>query len=200
MTRRVLDADLFPLLGEPFAVEFANTFYNSGESVTDFLATREFFESWFAHAQAASVYRVPPRLANEHFIKVRELRDAIAAICGYLSGDSSKVSEATATLNNYAHLLPGRLELQWTNPKSPSVSLSLDGGFNETFLARLASDAITFFASQEGLRIRRCATPICTLFFVQEHHRRRFCSEPCSQRTRQSRYYQVSKYLDRSVS
>jgi predicted RNA-binding Zn ribbon-like protein len=189
----ILGADRFPLLGEPFPVEFANTLYNSRESVTDFLATRELFESWFAHAQAASVYRIPPRLANEHFIQVRELRDAIAAICAHLSGGSSNVSEATATLNHYARLLPGYPELQWTNPKSPSLSLRFEGGVNEIFLARLASDAITFFSSPEGLRIRRCATPICTLFFVRQHHRRRFCSEPCSQRTRQSRYYQASK-------
>jgi predicted RNA-binding Zn ribbon-like protein len=193
MTRLFLDADLFPLLGEPFPVEFANTLYNSGESVTDFLATRQLFESWFAHAQAASVYRVPPRLAKEHLIQARELRDVIAAICAHLSGDSSKVSEATSTLNHYAHLLPGHLELQWKNTKSPSVLLKFNGHANEAFLARLASDAITFFASPDGLRIRRCATPICTLFFVQEHHRRRFCSEPCSQRTRQSRYYQARK-------
>ncbi len=192
MPANSLGPENFPLLGEPFAIEFANTLYDSGGQLTDFLASRELVEAWFRYAETASSYQLP-KLSIERQADVRELRNALHSLCCHLAGETVNIVEATASLNRYAGIVPARLELQWPNPKSPTASLVHAGGLADTFIATLASDVIAFLATPTGAQVQRCATPVCTLFFVQEHHRRRFCSEPCSQRTRQSRYYQSTK-------
>jgi predicted RNA-binding Zn ribbon-like protein len=63
------------------------------------------------------------------------------------------------------------------------------GGKFEVLVARLAAGAITFLAGTELELVRRCGHPDCQMFFVQQHHRRRFCHESCAHRARQARYY-----------
>jgi predicted RNA-binding Zn ribbon-like protein len=192
MSTSSLGPENFPLLGEPFAIEFANTLYESAEQLLDFLATRELIEAWFLYADTASPYQLP-KLINDRLSDLRELRNAVHSLCRHLAGETVKIIEATAILNRYAGIVPARLELQWLDPMTPAALLVHAGSVADTFISSIASDVIAFLASPSGGKVRRCETPVCTLFFLQEHHRRRFCSEPCSQRTRQSRYYQSSK-------
>jgi predicted RNA-binding Zn ribbon-like protein len=183
------DPMAFPLLGEPFVVEFANTWYRSGGEVTDFLASSDLTKSWFTHAVEARNYLLPTRLTNRLSGNLRELRDSLHSICTHIADALPGVPEGVAPLNRFVRLATGRHELHWERANSVNSTIVFRGSASDVLMATLASDSIAFLGGPDRLRIRRCATPICELFFVQRHHLRNFCSEPCSQRTRQARYY-----------
>jgi predicted RNA-binding Zn ribbon-like protein len=188
VTKTSIDPMTLPLLGEPFVVEFANTWYRSGSEVTDFLASSEGTKAWFAHAVEARNYVLPVRLTKRVSSNLRELRDAVHSICTHIADDLPGFPEGVATLNRLVRLATGRHELHWERANSVTSAIVFRGPASDVLVATLASDAIAFLGGPDRLRIRRCATPVCELFFVQRHHLRNFCSEPCSQRTRQARY------------
>lgn len=179
-----------PILGEPLPVELANTWYSDDGTMIDFLATSELVVAWFAHAPAASDHDLPTPLTSKVITSLRELRDATYALCAHVTLDARTTPTApVVALNHLAGRAAGQLRLRWDDTAPPSSGLLHTGPPANVLVARLASEAIAFFAGADRALLRRCATPVCELFFVQRHHRRRFCSEPCSQRTRQSRYY-----------
>jgi predicted RNA-binding Zn ribbon-like protein len=192
MRAQPVDPAQFPILGEPLPIELANTLYRSGGHVTDFLASGELIAAWFAHAPEARGH-VPTAATigkPAGCAAVRELRDAVNALCDHLAGNASRVpASAVGVLNRFASGASSHVELQWKLAADPRAVRKYSGAANHVFLAGLALAAIEFFAGPDRLLVRRCATPVCELFFVQHHHRRNFCSEPCSQRTRQARYY-----------
>ena len=72
--------DDLPLIGEPLAVELANTLYGDGDDRVDFLATTGLIAMWFAHAGAAP--RLPARLTRRDAGRLRDLRDATHSLIG----------------------------------------------------------------------------------------------------------------------
>jgi predicted RNA-binding Zn ribbon-like protein len=190
MPNEPISAEDLPLLGEPFPVEIANTWYQTGAEVIDFLGDRDRVALWFAHATPAAPHQLPARLSNQLLANIREVRDAAHMLCVHMASRNRDAPlEALSVLNGHARLASGYRELQWSLEKTLKVKLVHTGKADDVLLASMASEAMSFFAGSDGPRVRRCATPVCELFFVQNHHRRRFCSEPCSQRSRQSRYY-----------
>jgi predicted RNA-binding Zn ribbon-like protein len=179
-----------PILGEAFPVEFANTWYREGGHVTDFLAEPDRAAAWFAHAPEARDHAPPAPLTDSLLTSVRAMRNATHHLCTYVTEAAATPVEATVVLNGYASRVTSHLEMAWTDPVSPTANVIHHGRPADVFLARIANATITFMAGPDRVRLRRCATPVCELFFVQRHHRRNFCSEPCSQRTRQARYYE----------
>jgi predicted RNA-binding Zn ribbon-like protein len=181
-----------PILGEPFPVEFANTLYRVGDDVTDFLAEPDRATAWFAHAPDAREHVPPAPLTATILAKVREIRNATHAMCTYVTRRSPvnpSPASAIAVLNRNASRVTNHLELAWADAAKPAATVVHHGDPDDVFLARIATATIMFMAGPDRAHLRQCATPICELFFVPRHHRRNFCSEPCSQRTRQARYY-----------
>jgi predicted RNA-binding Zn ribbon-like protein len=179
-----------PILGEPLPIEFANTWYSNDGTMIDFLATREMAAAWFAHAPAAGEVVLPAPLTDKFIADLRELRNAIHALCGRVTAGARTVPSAqVAVVNRAAVHAAAHLELDWMNDHPPTANLAYRGVPADVSIAHVASESITFFAGADRTLLRQCATPGCEVFFVQRHHRRRFCSEPCSQRTRQNRYY-----------
>lgn len=188
--RAAFDPEQLPVLGEPLPVEFANTWYSDDGTMIDFLATREMVAAWLALAPGAAALTVPSRWTAMQLAGLRDLRNAIHLLCAHAVGKDRKTPSAPITvINNAAGKALARLELNWSAEIEPTATLVHRGTPVDRLVAQLASEAITFFAGPDRELLRACATPSCSLFFVQRHHRRRFCSEPCSQRTRQSRYY-----------
>jgi predicted RNA-binding Zn ribbon-like protein len=189
----LIDSEVFPLLDEPFVVEFANTLYQSETETIDFLATRMLIEAWFQFCVHAARFD-KPRLSNASLQTVRDLRNCVHTICAHIVDNKPEnVSDAVATLNRIATVATKHTKLRWSGHQTSTINYEWAGKPEQIFLARLADEAITFFASDTSKLIKRCATPVCNLLFVQEHHRRNFCTELCSQRTRQHRYHHNKK-------
>lgn len=186
-----LDPDLLPILGEALAVELANTLYDHrGGTTMDFLGTSEHVALWFAHVPSAASLGLPKRLTSSQVGDIRMLRNAVRHILdGWTRDPSGACGAPVATLNRYAARTPCRLHLDWPDGGTPRASLVPGGPAFDALLARLACDCIEFLAGPQLPLLRRCDGPDCAMFFVQHHHKRRFCHERCAHRARQARYY-----------
>ncbi|HEX6346269.1 CGNR zinc finger domain-containing protein [Umezawaea sp.] len=161
----------FPILGtEPHAVELANTLHG-GE---DHLRTRQRVDGWFARVGLPAVDAGSARV----------LRDAVhrlftAAVAG-VSPDRADVE----VVNGFS--TPTRLELAWSasGPVARHRDTATGGA---AVLGRIAARAIELLAGPDALR--RCTAPGCSLFFVRNHPRRRWCHPSCGHRDRQARYH-----------
>jgi predicted RNA-binding Zn ribbon-like protein len=186
-----------PILGEPFAVEFANTLYRVGDDVNDFLAEPDRATAWFAHAPDARNHVPPASLTDAILANVREIRNATHALCTYVTRHSPAdphPASAVAVLNRYASRVANHVELAWPDAAKPTATVVHHGDPDDVLLAQIANATISFMVGPDRVHLRQCATPVCELFFVPRHHRRNFCSEPCSQRTRQARYYDKKRH------
>ncbi len=183
-----------PLLGEPFAVELANTRYRSDRDDVDYLDDPAAVRRWFGNAPAASALTVPGRLTLANAEALRDIRDATRSLMIELANGSTALSEAAAgDLRRASRRAPAHLALDLRTADQPSWELHHDGPPQDVFVASVASRCILFIAGDDAGNVRRCARPACPLLFVQHHRARRFCSEYCTHRVRQARYYQATK-------
>jgi predicted RNA-binding Zn ribbon-like protein len=192
-----MSGDSFPILGEPLTVELANTRYTHSGGVIDFLASDDLVASWFAHAPGAAGLSVPTRFSTRDAEAVRQVRDAAHGLLDSVVSERGAIdTRGVAVLNRHAAAAPCRSRLEWP-PTGPIATAVYAGSQSEVLLAQLATDVITFMSGPELARVRRCAHPDCQMFFVQHHHKRRFCHESCAHRARQARYYLATRSTER---
>jgi predicted RNA-binding Zn ribbon-like protein len=178
--------DDLPLIGEPLAVELANTRYGDGRDRIDFLANPRLIAMWFAHVPAAP--RLPARLTPRDAELLRDLRDATHALIGRRVDGLPPSIAAVETLNRHAARGPRTLRLDVAAGGVRIGSSSTARGI-DAVLGHLAHEAITLLGGPDAARLRRCDHPECTMAFVQQHRRRRWCHPSCGHRTRQASYY-----------
>jgi predicted RNA-binding Zn ribbon-like protein len=161
----------FPILGtEPLAVELANTLYG-GE---DFLRTREWVDAWFAQVGQPAVDTV----------RARALRDGVHRLFTAAVNGTTPDRADVRIVNGFT--TPTRLELDWSG--AGPVARHRDSATGGALvLGRMAACAIELLAGPDVLR--RCTAPGCSMFFVRDHPRRRWCDPSCGHRDRQARYY-----------
>ncbi|MDX2183205.1 MAG: ABATE domain-containing protein [Gemmatimonadaceae bacterium] len=165
-----------PLLGEPAAVELANTRYGSGVDAFDFLADPRHAAAWLRHVVGAT--RIDDLAA------LRALRDAAhRAIDARVRGHALRPADI-ATINRHAADAQAAAELLMAADGTLSSTIRFRGA--SAVRARLAMSCIEVLTGPHPLR--RCEGDGCGLFFVQQHGRRRFCADDCSHRVRQQRY------------
>jgi predicted RNA-binding Zn ribbon-like protein len=179
-------AEDLPLIGEPLAVELANTLYGDGRDRIDFLATPRLITRWFTHAEAAP--RLPARLARHDVELLRDLRDATHTLIGRTVDRLPPPPAAVEALNRHAARAPRTLRLDLAGGGLRIGSSSTVRGI-DAVLGLLAHEAITLLGGPDAARLRRCDHPDCTMAFVQQHRRRRWCHPSCGHRTRQASYY-----------
>lgn len=181
-------------MGEPFAVELANTRYLGDRDDLDFLDDPAAVRRWFANAPAASDLEMPRRLPPATAATLRDIRDATRSLLTELADGSSVLSEAAAEeLHRASRRAPAHLSLDVRAAGRPSWELHHDGPPQDVFVASVAARCILLLASDDAGRVRRCARPGCPLLFAQHHRARRFCSEYCAHSVRQARYYRATK-------
>lgn len=160
-----------PLLGEPSAIELANTWY--GEGAHDFLADPEVARRWATCVLGEGL--------EIDVADLRALRGAVRRLIASQMSGSAFDPAATALVNAHAAHACAHLSLV-----IEGASASSRVGYRGGAAARLATSCIEVLTGPDP--IRRCEGPGCTMFFVQDHGRRRFCHDGCSHRARQRRY------------
>ena len=180
--------DLAPRLGEPLAIEFANTRFARRGVEHDALRSPAETTEWLQSAgQLLPVAPGPEALgAGEHAAAV-ELRDALRTLFAQAVAGERLDPDATGVVNRAVRAAP-----QWRE-------LALDGGPRAVpatqapaaaaALGLLAQEAIDLLTSPEAASLRSCAAPGCILFFRKDHPRRVCCSARCSNRVRAARHY-----------
>ncbi|WP_067814626.1 CGNR zinc finger domain-containing protein [Nocardia inohanensis] len=174
----------YPLLGtEPLAVEFANTRYEDGGEVVDFLATPELMAGWFAELDVVSRARVVPA---RDLGRLRELRDHVRAVLAALAEGTHPGAESIEAVNDCAAQAHSSIRMEWPTDSTPRLLTDSSSTGTTRLLADLASETIAL--ATDGSVLARCAGADCRMLFVRQHGRRRFCHSSCSQRARQARY------------
>ncbi len=183
-----------PLIGEKFAVEFANSHYIGEREDVDFLETPETVATWFENSPQLSDLAVPRGLNAAATATLRELRDATRVLLtGLADGDPTLSEDAAEVLHRASGRAPAHLALNVQDRARRTWELHHQGPPDAVFLAAVAARCILFLAGEDACHVRRCVRPWCPLLFTQDHRSRRYCSQYCARKVRQSRYYEASK-------
>ena len=168
-------------LGEPLAVDFANTVRRRGGDYTELLGSGADLRAWAEHESS----RVPDPseyAADTRLDEVRELRDAIFALLLAAArreqsplGIEKRVNAALAAVPLVPQLRDGTVELV-----APPGADPLD-----ELLARTAISAVELLASPA---LAYCDAPSCGQFFMRSRRDQRWCGPACGTRTRVARH------------
>ncbi|MDI6104788.1 ABATE domain-containing protein [Actinoplanes sp. NEAU-A12] len=189
-----------PLLGEEFAVEFANSLYRSPHEHLDFLATPPAVRSWFSLAQPAAGLTLPREVSAELARDLRSVRDAVRALLEHAAAVRGparppygpETATAVQTLHASARRARAHLILEASaGSEGPGWTLSHEGPLPDVLVAATASRCILFLGGEDIGNVRICARPGCPMLFVRRHRARRYCHESCGHNLRQARYYRA---------
>jgi predicted RNA-binding Zn ribbon-like protein len=171
----VVDDEL-PILGEQPATDLANTWYEHGAGVIDFLADARRARRWVALVGGSA--------RGEDLHLLRQLRDAVRSM--FVGAcDGGRISARAVDVVN-RHAAAACVHVALIVSASGSRASKLDFRGPGRFRAQLATSCIEVLTGPQA--IRRCQGPGCRMLFVQDHGRRRFCWHGCSHRDRQNRY------------
>lgn len=188
---RAAPSDTYPLLGEPLAVEFANTLFTDRGRPFDALTTRDALARWL-HANAERIDApLPGRLPRDAVDLARELRATIRRLLAAAVDGEPPPAATVRRLNEVAALSRLTPRLRWSAAEPPKACLSQSGaGRLEALLALVAQSAIDVLGGSGAGRLRRCDAPGCINYYVKDHPRRAWCSPTCGNRVRVARHYQ----------
>jgi predicted RNA-binding Zn ribbon-like protein len=168
-------------LGEPLAVDFANTVRRRGGDYTELLASGADLRAWAEH-EAARVPDPSEHAADSRLDEVRALRDAIFALLYSAArrepappGVGRQVNAVLAAVPLVPQLRDGTVELV-----APAGADAVD-----ELLARTAMSALDLLASPA---LAYCDAPSCGQFFMRNRRDQRWCGPACGTRTRVARH------------
>jgi predicted RNA-binding Zn ribbon-like protein len=172
-----MEAMDFPLLGEPLALDLANTVVRERGAEIDLLADGAGVEAWLA----AHASQVPPGHVRPD--DLRALRDALRDLFAARASGGRPDAAALEQVNRAARAT--QLPALSVGAHGPQVAWPATG--SDAILAAVAQSALAVVASD--LQVRACENPECLLHFAVHDSRRRFCSTArCANRARQARH------------
>lgn len=177
----------FPVGGEPLvALDLADTVMTAVEPARDLLAAPDRCAVWWA-LQAG---RLPESATTPDPAAARRLRAAVRDLLdAYLEGREPRAA-SIEDVNATAASVPSSPRLDYSGGGvRAEVRWHTEYGGNVA-LASIAREVIDLFADPGRLaRLRRCANPACSMLFLAETSRRRWCaSNVCGNRVRVARH------------
>ncbi len=175
---------LFRWLGEPAAVDLANTVMvvRDGEAV-DLLAEDGGFEGWLsAERNRLGEIEVDP-VAD--LPRVLAFRDSLRELLTARSEGRGLPRAALAAINEASARAPHSPTLAIGPGGEPLVESRPSGGVDE-LLGLVARSAIELLATIPAEEVRVCRAPSCGMFYLGS---RRWCCSACGNRARAARHY-----------
>ncbi|MEM9692260.1 MAG: CGNR zinc finger domain-containing protein [Myxococcota bacterium] len=173
-----MDPGDLPLLGEALAVELTNTQYGEGETAFDFLGEPAWADVWLRAMDRPAV----------GYDELLALRDATHAAVGALIAGVEPRKEVVRTLSALAQRGAPQRHFRWRDD-GPCIATTRRGPMSDRRLGALATEVVEWLCTDETGALRRCDALDCTMVFVKQHHRRRWCHPSCGHRMRQAAYY-----------
>lgn len=184
----------FLLVGEPLALDLANTRVCRGEEIADLLDTPAALAAWLRAEGARLAWKGRVVAADLH--AVRTLRDALDQLLLALRQQHRPPAAALTELNRALARRNPAPQLAWT-AGGPHASTPPVHAQRDTLLQTLAADTLRLLTGPQAARIRECAHPDCRLQFVAHNPRRRWCSGAlCGNRARVARHYARQQRAD----
>jgi predicted RNA-binding Zn ribbon-like protein len=172
---------VFRWLGEPLAIDFANTVMvvREGETV-DLLGDDDELRRWLEHERD----RLGDcRFAVESRAEILEVRDAVRALFLAAAAGEATPPAAVSTVNAASAAAPITPQLGSAyEPRAEDVTADSLA----QLLGRLARSAIELLSSPGRDSLRVCQAPSCGMFYLGA---RRWCCAACGNRARAARHY-----------
>ncbi|MFD3457531.1 CGNR zinc finger domain-containing protein [Streptomyces sp. NPDC058691] len=177
----------FPMGGEPLvALDLADTLMTVAEPAVDLLGPPAAATAWWDIQSR----RLPAGPAPDP-VATRRLRAAIREVLDAHLEDRPADAAAVEDINAAASSAPTspRLVLDGDGPRVATRWHTEHGG--NAALAAIAGEVIGLMGSPDRLRLlRRCANPECSMLFLAENQRRKWCTANiCGNRARVARHY-----------
>ncbi|WP_432132951.1 CGNR zinc finger domain-containing protein [Streptomyces tendae] len=178
----------FPMGGEPLvALDLADTLITVGEPATDLLTDPEAATRWWAlQCRSLPIGPTPDIRAT------RRLRAAIRdSLDAHVEG-RPVLSTSLEDINGTAASAPVSHRLVMTDGTLHEEARWHTEYGGNALLAAIATEAIALLTDQDRLGLlRRCANPHCSMLFLGENRRRKWCtSNICGNRARVARHYE----------
>ncbi|WP_395243903.1 CGNR zinc finger domain-containing protein [Agromyces sp. MMS24-K17] len=174
----------FTLLGEPLAVDLANTWKLARTPAVDLFVDDAIDAFWSLEAP-----RLPHGSARPDAASVRTLRAALRSVLDARIGGHAYDPAAVAEVNRAAAAVaaPERLVVDDGALHRETAWATDDDG--RGILAAIARDAIDLVTGPDAERLRRCASPTCSMLFVAANRKRQWCTaDGCGNRARVARH------------
>lgn len=171
------------------ALALVNTEFTLRGTTMDLLADGPAANRWLADHSPTT----PDGVSEQEVQRLRDLRAAVrAAFTARITGERPDPL-ALLTLNAAAAAVPRAPQVLWAEhgPKRTWMMISLDAP--QLAEAALAEDAIDVLTGPLATSLRSCDAHGCVRLFLQDHGRRRWCSNTCGDRVRVARHYAKSR-------
>jgi predicted RNA-binding Zn ribbon-like protein len=171
-------------LGEPLAVDFANTWRRRGAVYRELLRSGADLAAW-AEREAGRVPSIDAAVAEGRLDEVCALRDEVfALLAAAVAGEPARVS--AARVNSALRAVPLVPQLQ------PNGRAGLEVGAHaaplDELLARVAASAIELAGTGAGSPLALCDAPSCGRFFLRHRRGQIWCGPACGTRARVARH------------
>ncbi|MDQ1576027.1 MAG: hypothetical protein QOH55_1177 [Microbacteriaceae bacterium] len=183
------DADVreagFVLLGEPLAIDLANTIKLAAEPPVDLLADEAKNTVFWSLEhdrlpEPASVPSLPESLA---------LRSALHSLLTSIERGVPPEGSAVGYVNEVARRTRVTTELVRTGPSVAAQAYWQADDAADIALSAVAQSAIDFLTGPSAHLLRVCAAPHCGMMFVATNSKRRWCTpNGCGNRERVARH------------
>jgi len=171
-------------LGEPLAVDFANTVRRRGATLVELLRSGEDLATWAAR-QTGRVPTVSATDADQRLDEVQATRDDVIALLHAAAGERALPAGARLRVNRLA---VAATEVLGERPGETEVTVA-DGlrGLDE-LLARVARATVALVGQGPESGLAFCDAPSCGQFFIRERPNQRWCGPACGTRARVARH------------
>jgi predicted RNA-binding Zn ribbon-like protein len=176
---------LFRWLGEPLAIDLANTvmIVREGE-VIDLLPTPADLGDWLsAEGGRLAGFEVD---TGEDFEAIRSLREAVRELFTATAEGGELPLGAVEEVNEASAVAPVAPRLTLAPDGSRCVESHPAGGSIAGLLGAVARSAIELLTSTPEEELRICRAPSCGMFYLGT---RRWCCSACGNRARAARHY-----------
>lgn len=173
------------LVGEPLAVDLANSVRTVTEPATELLVN----DARHAAFWALQAHRLPEGATALSPVQTVRLRTAVRSVLTSHLDSRPFDEEAVAVVNDAAAAAPSApwLAVSATGvERRRSWSTRVGADLTRSAVARSVIDVVT---GADADRLRVCASGACSMLFVATHARRRWCSSAlCGNRERVARH------------
>lgn len=177
-------------LGEPLALDLANTVHWHGGADVDHIHTLEGARDWLAHEP----HDLPPahRLDHETHNQLVVLRDATRTLLRQLADGAPPDPDAVEWINAAARRHP---TIQCINPGSLSAEVEITAADASVLVGHLAAAVIALVTDpDEVARLGFCTAPNCGGLYRQSRPNQKWCHPDCGARARADRQYRRRKH------
>jgi predicted RNA-binding Zn ribbon-like protein len=176
---------LWDWLGDPLALDFANTVRRHGGEYRELLQSGEDVASWAEH-ESGRVPAVRAAEASGRLAEIRAVRDDVFAALRAASDGRPFPRDVARRLNARARAAPVVAQLG-ERPGEGVEHLPGDPASLDELLARVVHATIDLCRADDA-GVALCDAPSCGQFFIRDRANQRWCGPACGTRARVARH------------